>query len=82
MGSRLTTPTLPDAAVVVSDPRADAKKTPCSQFRLSHTRGMVPALLPPKIIPDMGTPFGLLNSSDKVGQFLMETVNLELGWAI
>ena len=68
IGSRLTTPAWPVAAAVVSDPFADALKTPCSQSKDSVTRGIVFDLLPPKRMPDMGTPLGLSTSGERPGQ--------------
>src|SRR5271157_1763935 len=81
MGSRRTTPTCPAAAVVVSEPSDDALNTPCSQSKPSQTRGTVSDLRPPNRIPEMGTPFGLSNSLDRVGQLKAETVKRELGCA-
>ena len=42
--------------------------TPCSQSKASHTRGMVWERRPPKRMAEIGTPWGLSNSLDRVGQ--------------
>src|SRR4030042_5699260 len=81
LGSRLTIPTWPAAAEVVSEPRDDALKTPWFQSKLSHTRGTVSDRLPPKRIAEIGTPLGLSNSFERIGQLYADTVKRELGCA-
>src|SRR5258705_4569285 len=58
MGSRLTTPTFPVAAAVVSEPIVAAIYTPESQSAASETSGTVSERRPPNTKADIGTPCG------------------------
>ena len=58
IGSRRTTPTLPVAAAVVSEPSVAPKNTPFIQLNACMTSGIVVARRPPKMIALIGTPFG------------------------
>src|SRR5439155_27298394 len=62
MGSRLTTPTFPVAAAVVSEPIVAAIYTPESQSRTSATRGTVSERRPPNTKAEIGTPRGFSHS--------------------
>ena len=79
IGSRLTTPTAPVAAAVVSEAMIDPTKVPCCQLNDWYTSGAVFARRPPKMIAEIGTPAGLLNSDEMQGQLIAGAVNLELG---
>src|SRR6202521_608608 len=80
-GSRRTSPTLPAAAAVVSDPIVAALYTPSSQFAASTTNGTVSLRLAPKINAEISTPAGLSHSGSREGHCVAETVNRALGCA-
>src|SRR5438034_4840304 len=80
-GSRRTSPTLPVAAAVVSDPIVAALYTPSSQFAASTTSGTVSLRLAPKMKAEIGTPAGLSHSGSSDGHCFADTVNRALGWA-
>src|SRR5215470_6916223 len=80
-GSRRTTPTLPAAAAVVSDPRVAPKKTPLIQLNACITRGMVVARRPPKMMALMGTPAGSSQNLERTGLLVAGAVKRELGCA-
>src|SRR5450631_2518220 len=80
-GSRRTSPTLPAAAAVVSDPIVAALYTPSSQFAASTTSGTVSLRLAPKMNADIGTPAGLSHSGSSEGHCVAETVKRALGCA-
>src|SRR4030042_4308874 len=81
LGARPSPPTLPAAAAVVSEPIRAPRNTPCSQLKASVMRGMSWDRRPPRMIAEMGTPFGLSYSLESVGQLVSDTVNREFGWA-
>ena len=81
MGSRRITPTAPVAAAVVSEPITEPTNTPWFQLLDWYTRGVRFARRPPKMIAEIGTPAGLLNSGEMHGQFSAGAVNLEFGCA-
>src|SRR5207249_10855281 len=62
MGSRLTTPTFPVAAAVVSEPIVAAIYTPECQSSASATRGTVSERRPPNTKADNGTSCGVSQS--------------------
>src|SRR6266508_5568403 len=80
IGSRRTTPTAPTAAAVVSDDSVAPMKTPCAQSRDSVTSGTVVARRPPKMIAEIGTPFGSSYSSAMIGHCLIGVQNRLFGW--
>jgi len=55
-GSRLSCPTLPAAAVVVSLPMIAPRNTPCCQVKASVTSGITEGRRPPKSMALIGTP--------------------------
>ena len=67
-GSRRRTPTWPAAAAVVSEPVRAPMNTPFAQSVASVTRGTVRERRPPRRMAEIGTPCGLSNCLDKVGQ--------------
>src|SRR6266852_3815550 len=81
IGSRRTTPTLPVAAAVVSDPIVAPRKTPCAQLKAWSTSGTVVLRRPPKMIAEMGTPSGSLTCLERAGLFVIGEVKRELGCA-
>src|SRR3989442_13221781 len=81
MGSRLTTPTFPVAAAVVSEPIVAAIYTPESQSSASATRGTVSERRPPNTKADIGTPCGFSHSESIEGHCDAGTVNRALGCA-
>src|SRR6202162_1692592 len=80
-GSRGTSPTLPVAAAVVSDPIVAALYTPSSQFVASTTSGTVSLRLAPKMNAEIGTPAGLYHSGSSEGHSFAETVKRAWGCA-
>jgi hypothetical protein len=56
-------------------------KTPWAQLKLSVTRGMRLVLRPPKMMAEMGTPWGLSACLSSMGEFTIWAVNREFGWA-
>src|SRR5256885_16424356 len=81
MGSRLTTPTFPVAAAVVSEPIVAAIYTPESQSSASDTSGTVSERRPPNTKADIGTPCGFSQSESIEGHCDAGTVNRALGCA-
>src|SRR5882757_11181466 len=81
MGSRLTTPTFPVAAAVVSEPIVAAIYTPESQSAASETSGTVSERRPPNTKADIGTPCGFSQSESMEGHCDAGTVNRALGCA-
>src|SRR5258708_13951764 len=81
IGSRLTTPTFPVAAAVVSEPIVAAMYTPESQSKASATSGTVSERRPPNTKADIGTPSGFSHSGSIDGHCVAGTVKPELGWA-
>src|SRR5260370_31367299 len=81
MGSRLTTPTFPVAAAVVSEPIVAAIYTPESQSTASETSGTVSERRPPNTKADIGTPCGFSQSESIEGHCDAGTVNRALGCA-
>src|SRR3989442_14346752 len=81
MGSRLTTPTFPVAAAVVSEPIVAAIYTPESQSTASETSGTVSERRPPNTKADIGTPWGFSQSESIEGHCAAGTVNRALGCA-
>src|SRR2546423_9146582 len=79
MGSRLTTPTFPVAAAVVSEPIVAAIYTPESQSSASATSGTVSERRPPNTKSDIGTPCGFSQSASIEGHCDAGTVNRALG---
>src|SRR5882724_6245634 len=80
-GSRRTTPTLPVAAAVVSEPSVAPMKTPCAQLNDCITSGIVVALRPPKMMALIGTPAGSSQNLDRQGLFVAGAVKREFGCA-
>src|SRR5450631_867128 len=80
-GSRRTSPTLPAAAAVVSDPIVAALYTPSSQLVASTTSGTVSLRRAPKMNADIGTPRGLSHSESSDGQRSAATVKRAFGCA-
>src|ERR1700722_7191654 len=80
-GSRRTTPLLPTAAAVVSDPRVAAMYTPEFQSDASYTSGIVVRRRPPKTNAEMGTPRGSSQLGSIEGHWLAGAVKREFGWA-
>src|SRR5262245_26589538 len=80
MGSRLSCPTLPAAAAVVSLLVVAARKVPCSQSKDSVTSGTTLARRPPKRIASIGTPFGSSHSFAMTGHCLAGVVKRAFGW--
>src|SRR5215472_11516913 len=80
-GSRRTSPTLPVAAAVVSDPIVAALYTPSAQLVASTTSGTVSLRRAPKMKADIGTPSGLSHSGSSDGHCVDETVKRALGCA-
>src|SRR6266446_9924932 len=81
IGSRLTTPTFPVAAAVVSEPIVAAMYTPASQSRASLPSGIVSERRPPNTKADIGTPSGFSHSESIEGHCDAGTVNRALGCA-
>src|SRR5262245_32729695 len=81
IGSRRTTPTLPVAAAVVSEPSVAPRKTPCAQLNDCSTSGTVVARRPPKMIAEIGTPCGSSQNFDNIGLFFIGAVKREFGCA-
>src|SRR5258706_4160551 len=81
IGSRLTTPTFPVAAAVVSEPIVAAMYTPESQSSASATSGTVSERRPPNTKADIGTPCGFSQSESIDGHCDAGTVNRALGCA-
>src|SRR5260221_1849432 len=81
MGSRLTTPTFPVAAAVVSEPIVAAIYTPESQSAASETSGQVWDRRPPNTKADIGTPWGFSQWKWMEGHCDAGTVNRALGCA-
>src|SRR6185369_3710329 len=80
-GSRRTTPTLPVAAAVVSEPMVAAMYTPSVQENASVTSGTVLERRPPKMKALMGTPAGSSHCGSMDGHCDAGTVKRELGCA-
>src|SRR5690606_23436984 len=78
-GSCLSLPTVPAAAAVISDETDAPRNTPCCQLNASVTNGMNDALLPPKIIAEIGTPFGSSHAGSITGHCPAGVVNREFG---
>src|SRR5262249_30397416 len=81
IGSRRTTPTLPVAAAVVSEPSVAPRKTPCDQLNDWSTSGTVVARRPPKMIAEMGTPAGWSANLESEGLLRIGAVKREFGCA-
>src|SRR6185437_14883035 len=76
-----TSPTLPAAAAVVSEPRVAPVYTPEFQLNDSKMRGIVLRRRPPKIKALIGTPFGLSHCSSSDGHCVAATVKRAFGCA-
>src|SRR5271163_342706 len=74
-------PTAPEAAAVVSEPIVAPMKTPCAQSIDSSTSGTVVARRPPKMIADIGTPFGSSAAGDHAGLLRIGVVKRLFGCA-
>src|SRR5688572_28735491 len=81
IGSRRTTPTLPAAAAVVSEPTVAPRNTPCVQLKDCTTKGTVVLRRPPKMMAEMGTPSGSLTCLESTGLLDIGAVKRELGCA-
>src|SRR5262249_3956146 len=81
IGSRRTTPTLPAAAAVVSEPTVAPRNTPCVQLKDCTTSGTVVLRRPPKTMAEIGTPSGSLTCLESTGLFAIGPGKRELGWA-
>src|SRR5215218_5429232 len=81
-GSRLTCPTAPAAAAVVSDPIDAARYTPYIQLNAWYTRGAVFDRLPPKMNAWIGTPRGSSHAESITGFWYAGAVNRALGCEI
>src|SRR4051812_31828333 len=81
MGSRRTTPTLPSAAAVVSEPMVAPRNTPWIQLKAWTRSGTLVARLPPKMMALRGTPCGSSQAGSMDGQLEAGEVKRELGWA-
>src|SRR5882672_1343764 len=81
MGSRRTTPTLPVAAAVVSEPMVAAAYTPESQSNASTTSGTVSERRPPNTNAEMGTPWGSSQAESIEGHCEAGTVKRAFGCA-
>src|SRR5436305_8214676 len=80
-GSRLSLPTAPAAAAVVSDAMIEPRNTPCSQSKDSCTSGTTDERRPPKSTAEMGTPLGSSHSGAMEGHWAAGAVKRALGWA-
>src|ERR687897_2805283 len=80
IGSRLTTPTWPVAAAVVSEESVAPMNVPCTQSRASVTSGMVVLRRPPKRIAEIGTPFGSVYSGARIGHWVIGVQKRLFGW--
>src|ERR1019366_2253086 len=80
-GSRLTCPTAPSAAAVVSEPKVAARKTPKFQLKAWYTRGTVVGRLPPKMKALIGTPAGFSALASKLGTWDSGAVKRAFGCA-
>src|SRR5207344_1620863 len=78
---RRTSPTLPAAAAVVSEPIVAAAYTPSLQLKLSYTKGTVSVLRPPKTKAAIGTPSGSSQRGSIDGHCDAGTVNRAFGCA-
>src|SRR5277367_5346029 len=81
MGSRRTTPTLPTAAAVVSEPSVAPRKTPWVQLNACITNGTVVARRPPKTIALIGTPCGSSANLERAGLLVLGAVKRAFGCA-
>src|SRR5215469_8048602 len=81
IGSRRTLPVAPAAAAVVSDPIVAPVYTPPDQLNAWYTSGIVVLRLPPKIIAEIGTPFGSSHEGSIEGHWLAGAVNRPFGCA-
>src|SRR4029079_10452093 len=80
IGSRRSTPTLPDAAAVVSEDRVAPRNTPCCQSRDSYTSGTRRRRRAPNMMASSGTPPPLWNSGESDEHSVAGVVNLAFGW--
>src|SRR5689334_22926400 len=80
-GSRRTTPTLPVAAAVVSEPMVAPKNTPCIHENACMTSGTVVARRPPKMMALIGTPAGSSYTFDSHGLLVAGAVKRAFGCA-
>jgi hypothetical protein len=81
IGSRRTTPTLPVAAAVVSEPMVAPRNTPWVQLNACSTRGTVSLRRPPKMMAEMGTPSGSLMCFESTGLLVAGAVKRLFGCA-
>src|SRR5579862_1308943 len=81
IGSRLSCPTLPAAAAVVSLLAVAPRNVPCCQLKDSVTNGTTPGRRPPKRMASMGTPFGSSHSGAITGFWLAGAVKRAFGCA-
>src|SRR5687767_14344432 len=79
IGSRRSTPVLPDAAAVVSDESVAPRNTPCCQFFDSYTSGTRCWRRAPNITASSGTPRGFSNSGDSEAQLVAGVVKRAFG---
>src|SRR5688572_1288619 len=80
-GSNRSLPTAPAWAAVVSELMIDPRNTPCSQSKLSVTRGTLVARRPPKRMAEIGTPFGSSHSGAIEGHWEAGAVKRAFGCA-
>src|SRR5277367_798412 len=81
IGSRLTIPTFPVEAAVVSLAIVAPTNTPCCQSNDSYTSGATRARRPPKINAEIGTPSGASHFGEILGAWLAGTVYRAFGCA-
>src|SRR5271168_1933253 len=81
IGSRRTWPTVPAAAAVISEPIVAPMYTPWIQLNAWYTSGIVVARRPPKMIAEIGTPFGSSASGATAGLFLIGAAKRLFGCA-
>src|ERR1700722_15394342 len=80
-GSKRSSPTVPAAAAVFSEPIVAPRKTPCSQSNASATSGTTVERRPPKRIAEIGTPAVSSHSGAIAGSCAAATVKRAFGCA-
>src|SRR5687768_16920765 len=80
-GSRRTSPSLPNAAAVISEPIVAAAYTPNCQLNDCTTSGVTLLRRPPKMNAEIGTPFGSLYAGSADGHCEIGAVKRLFGWA-
>src|ERR671911_2174212 len=81
IGSKRSSPTVPAAAAVFSEPMIEPMNTPCSQSKASVTSGTTEARRPPNRNASIGTPFGSSHSGAMDGHWAAGVVKRAFGWA-